>query len=134
MKKVIQRVQKLNNGVPPLPATLKELIIPQQYTVTLKNEQFLLFDSGIQDKERILLFSTNRNLELLSETNSEWFMDGTCKTAPNLFAQILTIHVLRFNTVIPIYMQFFRIKGNLLTKGYSVKLKNCNRILNRLQL
>lgn len=66
--KTIQRIRRRKGGVPCLPSTFQELIVSFPYTVTLRNEQFLLFDSVVEDKERILLFPTRHNLELLSES------------------------------------------------------------------
>lgn len=106
-----------------MPNTFQELVVSFPYTITLRNEKFLLFDSGVEDKERILLFSTSHNLELLSETKSEWFVDGTFKSSPYLFAQILTIHVLKFNTVIPLVYALFPNKTKCTYKRLIVELK-----------
>jgi len=69
----------------------------------LLGETFLLYDNGPanedsdvesaeeeEDSGRVLVFSTRRNIELLCNS-STWFLDGTFKTVPGIFAQIFTI-------------------------------------------
>lgn len=123
LKKTIQRVRKSKSNILPTPSTLRELILPHPYTVTLRNEQFLLFDSGVDDKERILLFSTKYNLKLLSETESHWFVDGTFKSTPHLFTQLLTIHILKFNTTIPLVYALLPNKNKNTYKRLLTELK-----------
>ena len=64
--------------------------IPPEYQQTAAGEAFLLHDTGNGDN-RILVFATNENIQLLAESQS-WFMDGTFKTSPELFFQVYTIH------------------------------------------
>jgi hypothetical protein len=71
---------------------LQTMEIPEEYTITHRDEPFLLYDSGIDSPARILIFSTETNLRALT-TTGHWFADGTFKTAPELFYQIYTIHV-----------------------------------------
>ena len=49
----------------------------------------------------MLIFSTRHNLQLLSQSQ-EWFSDGTFSTAPLLFEQLYTLHVVQYNTVVPV--------------------------------
>lgn len=86
-------------------STAQELVIPQPYreiTINGDAEEFLLYDSMDRIQPgRILIFSTRQNLQLLSQSQ-EWFADGTFSTAPQLFQQLYTIHVIRYHTVIPV--------------------------------
>ena len=59
----------------------------------------LLFDSG-PGNDRIVIFSTTRNLKLMCECDN-WFADGTFKTSPPLFSQVYIIHGFKENNVIP---------------------------------
>ena len=102
MKKTTQRIRRAAEAPFARPTSLTELDIQPPYTMTSSNQSFLLWDSGAGDRNRILVFSTERNLELLASRNSHWMADGTFKTAPPLFAQLLTIHAIIFNTVIPL--------------------------------
>ncbi|KAK4884135.1 hypothetical protein RN001_000406 [Aquatica leii] len=67
-----------------------ELVIPDEYLQDSRGEPFLLFDSGLSE-DRILLFSTERNLSYM-EHSRQWYIDGTFKVAPPLFHQVYTIH------------------------------------------
>lgn len=79
----------------------KDLILPTSYTLTSKEENFLLYDSGVTDDERMLVFGTGANLSLL-QTTHHWYMDGTFKTVPGIFYQLYTIHcVIKECTIVP---------------------------------
>lgn len=61
----------------------------------------LAHDSGVGDEDRILVFGTPKNFELLS-TAKMWFMDGTFKVTPSLFYQVYTVHGMYRGAVIPL--------------------------------
>jgi hypothetical protein len=59
-----------------------------------------MYDSGVDNHNRILLYSTDENLyAMVSKT--DWFMDRNFKCALERFYQVLTIHVFIHGTVIP---------------------------------
>ena len=93
LKRTIQRQRERVLAAPAQPLTLEELILPPEYQQTVKGERFLFYDSG-PGPERILIFGTQRNLEML-ESSQYWLADGTFKTAPELFMQVYVIHALR---------------------------------------
>lgn len=101
MKKTVQRLKRCENAPPVNPSTLSEITIIEPYTFTLNNKPFLLYDSGSDDVNRILLFSTEENLKILSD-QYHWFIDGTFKSSPQLFTQLLTIHAIKYDTVLPL--------------------------------
>lgn len=76
------------------PTNLMELQIPESHTITAKGEKFLLYDSG-PDNTRILLFATQKNIDILSQCE-DIYMDGTFGIAPKLFEQLYTIHGIFF--------------------------------------
>lgn len=86
MKRMIQRKRQTTCYPLPVPHTLDALNIPHEYTRTFGNDNFLIFDSGA-GPQRILIFGTDRNLELMARSNN-WFADGTFKAAPALFYQV----------------------------------------------
>lgn len=65
----------------------EDITIPEKFRTTLKGQSFLLFDSGIGDVNRILVFGTHQMLSLLRDS-SNWFADGTFKVVPNQFFQL----------------------------------------------
>lgn len=100
IKKSIQRVRTQIAAPLPNPSSLLNLIIPNSYQLTLTGTPFLLFDSG-PSEERILLFSTSTNLDILFDCQ-DWLCDGTFKTTPLLFTQLYTIHCNYNNHIIPV--------------------------------
>lgn len=79
----------------PLSSNRNSIVIPVEFTVTGNpnhSESFLLWDSGPTsiDDRRILMFSTPRNIQFLSNCTG-LLIDGTFKTAPSLFKQVYTI-------------------------------------------
>ena len=79
------RAARQERNMPPLPINRAAIpVLPQQYQQTENGQQFLLFDSGVGDAERILIFLSQQGLEFLS--NSEhWYADGTFKVCPEVF-------------------------------------------------
>ena len=72
--------------------------------MTLRGESFLAYDSGSDDRERFLIFSTEQNLDLLEHT-PQWHADGTFKCCPALFYQLYKLHgVLNGHTIPFVYM------------------------------
>ena len=88
LKKVVKRTQNKNN--PPEPQTLDDLHIPDELKYTTSGELFLLRESN-NDNDKLLLFSCENNIKKLGEATF-WIMDGTFKTAPNIFLQLYSIH------------------------------------------
>ncbi|RNA24307.1 hypothetical protein BpHYR1_014380 [Brachionus plicatilis] len=77
----------------PKPTSLGDICIPEEFQYTCKNELFLLHDTGNNDSERIIVFATEKNIQLLNN-NPNWYVDGTFAVAPGLFYQLFTVHVL----------------------------------------
>ncbi|KAL4090199.1 hypothetical protein QTP88_025098 [Uroleucon formosanum] len=102
LKRTIQRVRQIKQIAPANPNSLR-FEIPDSFKKTLCGEQFLFFDSADSGnfEDRILIFSTSKNLELLTYSK-HWFADGTFSSCPNLFYQLFTIHTIQFSNVIPL--------------------------------
>ena len=75
LKRTIQRQRERVLAVPIQPTTLEELNLPPEYQQTAKEEQFLLYDSG-PEPQRILIFGTQRNLDMLQASQC-WLADET---------------------------------------------------------
>ncbi|ODM88747.1 hypothetical protein Ocin01_17935 [Orchesella cincta] len=99
IKRTIRKDRVKSQNSHPVPTSLLALHIPAQYQQTTKRENFLLFDSG-PCSDRMLIFGTMGNLHHMQHS-PDWYADGTFKVAPELFDQLYTIHVARFNKVIP---------------------------------
>lgn len=101
VKRTLRRVQTTVDGDPPVPETMEDLFIPDYLRYTERDKPFLMFDSGTDDPNRILIFTTKRNLSVLAMTQN-WLADGTFDDCPSPFKQLYTIHGLVDGTTIPL--------------------------------
>lgn len=65
---------------------------PWAMTGEATERRFLLHDNGAEAVSRILIFATDRFLELLGNAQ-QWYMDGNFGLAPPLFQQLYVIRV-----------------------------------------
>lgn len=63
---------------------LTDLVIPECLQITHKNVKFYYGDSGKDDINRVIFFTTSQNLKLMS-TYSDLYCDGTVKKAIEFF-------------------------------------------------
>ena len=93
--------QRKDNDLPPTPLRRQDIpVLPERYQVTKAWEQFLIFDSGVGNNERILIFASQQGIHFLSN-NNHWFMDETFKLCPEIFYRTHTIHALNNNQAFP---------------------------------
>ena len=92
---------KVKPDYPPEPSDLSEINVPEwlKYTLGMKEELFLIYDSGKLDPDRFYIFSTESNLKRLEQAH--WFGDGTFDAAPKLFKQVYTIDCVIHNKCFP---------------------------------
>ena len=77
------------NNHPPVPDIYDtQFAIPQNYTVDVLGQQFLVYDNGRPD--RILLFGTDEGFRFLSNAQDR-FLDGTFKSNPVQSMQLYTV-------------------------------------------
>ncbi|CAF0890530.1 unnamed protein product [Brachionus calyciflorus] len=76
----------------PKPTSLVDICIPEEFKYTCKNELFLHHDTGSNDIERIIIFATEKNIQLLNTHPN----DGTFKVAPGLFYILLDNRIKEF--------------------------------------
>jgi hypothetical protein len=100
-QRTIERKRKRTQQPYLNPTTVAEIIIPDALRNTLRNAAFVLWDSGEDDVNRILMFGTEENLDIL-EQHRHWFMDGTFKVAPEMFFQVFSIHALVDKSAAPL--------------------------------
>jgi hypothetical protein len=63
-----------------------------------------MFGSGVDDIDRILICSTDEHLDAMVR-NTNWFIDGTFKCAPDIFYQDFTVQVLIAGSIVPVLYQ-----------------------------
>ena len=74
--------------------------IPPALRRTLKGEDFLKYDSGMEDDHRILIFCIDEMINVLTQ-HPQWMADGTFKIASSIFYQLYTIHALVQGNLVP---------------------------------
>ena len=79
---------------------------PESYQLTSTGEKFLLCDTFLSRKKRMLVFGSPKQLQLLFDS-SIIFMDGTFSATPPFFDQVFTIHALKFESGITNFDRFF---------------------------
>ena len=94
------------------PTCAADVKIPSKFKVTISNESFLLYDSGVGDNNRLLIFSTPKTLSILRDCNS-WYADGAFKIAPKHLFQVYTIHAERMALLFLAFMLWWQIRVSL---------------------
>uniref|UniRef100_A0A5S6QUS5 Tripeptidyl-peptidase 2 n=1 Tax=Trichuris muris TaxID=70415 RepID=A0A5S6QUS5_TRIMR len=87
MKKTIQRRRCAVSAAPSQPASRASIVIPEAYQTYGRQEQFLLYDSGLGDDDRLLTFGRQSNMAW-SALMKHLYADGTFKITPPLFAHV----------------------------------------------
>ena len=93
LKQMSRKARRKAGNVVPKPTNLQDLILPESLTTLDNGTNFLLHDSLNEvDGSRIIIFSTQKNLDLLARCK-KLMSDGTFSTAPTRhFNQLYTIH------------------------------------------
>ncbi|KAF7693711.1 hypothetical protein CDIK_2156 [Cucumispora dikerogammari] len=95
---MIGRVRS-NANLYPANSSILEANMPAKSNYYTMTTFFLLHDSTNGD-DRVLIFSTEKNLEFLARS-PDWYANSTFKTVPRLFYQLYTIHGVSQNRAIP---------------------------------
>ena len=85
VKKIAQRARTKMN-----PRPRAGLVLEEEDCRTLRGADMLLYDNG-SDERRVIILATSDNLTITEESTS-WYLDGTFKSAPQLFYQLLVLH------------------------------------------
>lgn len=78
------------NTIPQIPDTY-EFDLPMSYRMNASGENYLLGDIDSTAFDRVLMFSSSRQLQILFDSQII-FCDGTFACSPPQFQQIYTIH------------------------------------------
>jgi hypothetical protein len=94
----------------------KQLIIPKsndisftilnEYTETLKNKNFLLFDQIFESNRIIIWGDVDFINKIFEENELKLFCDGTFFAAPTIFSQIYMFHAFKGRKCFPIFYVF----------------------------
>ncbi|CAF0828909.1 unnamed protein product [Brachionus calyciflorus] len=94
----------LASELPPI-HNLKQQIVRKRAQFTKSGKLFVLYDSGQEDQDRIIILATEDNIEILN-SETVWFVDGTFSVTPNAFFQIFTINVNKNNRNLALVYSF----------------------------
>ena len=100
ISRTIRRQRQERNAHPNPPSREAIPILPLEFQQTDNGEEFLFYDSGVGQENRMLLFASPIAKEYL-RSSSHWFGDGTFKVCPSIFFQLYTIHALCDGTTLP---------------------------------
>ena len=103
----------------------KDFQIPDRFLRNKAQEEWIAFDTGKEDPERIIGFATLTFLTLMFSA-THLFADGTFSVAPSLYFQLLTIHGIVMDTAsMPLlYVLLANKKGNTYNRLMEL-VKNC---------
>ncbi|KAF0985307.1 hypothetical protein HZS_3626, partial [Henneguya salminicola] len=87
LQRNVQMIRQRINLPLSLPPDAVPLIIPEQYKISLRNENFLLYDGVENDVERFILFAGPHQPNILSLSSIIYF-DSTFKSVPEIFYQL----------------------------------------------
>lgn len=95
-QQIVQQINRIRQDpeAPKNPNKVSEIQFSEKQSKTKKGQNFILYDSGVNDDLedfRILVFGTQENLDFLARCDA-WYMDGTFNITPRLFTQLYTIH------------------------------------------
>ena len=133
IKRTIRRHKCLDEDSSINQASAAELIIPDIYRITLKGELLLIYDSGIGDSNRMLIFSAPKMLSLLQGSQS-WYADGTFKVVlTNKVIQSFTALMVEFPTTaieITVYFKetYWKNIAKQYQKNFTISNKNMEPI------
>ncbi|CAF1062080.1 unnamed protein product [Rotaria sordida] len=85
--------------LPPLPQSCL-FTIPDPYKLTVGGKRFLLFDESRVRRERLLIYASDLQLEILFKS-SVVYMDGTFSKTPPHFYQVYIIHGVNYDICVP---------------------------------
>ena len=89
---MVSRIKARAHFHMPTPKILTDVAdITESLKTTHGGEEFLYYDSGSHDPEKLLIFATPSYLGVLEESE-RWYCDGSFSTSPDVFYQVYTIH------------------------------------------
>ena len=131
LARVLRAAKQKAEGAPVNPDTRTGFEIPAEYRTTASGHNFLQYDSGADDQNRLLIFATDSGLDDLCE-NTEGAGDGTFRScSSNLFAQLFALHCTLGERSLPRANSLLPNKSQLTYTRLYKALKISDRIITR---
>ena len=85
-------LQRQHGCLPKDPASLQQLIIPDEWKLTGEAipRTFLFHDTGSEERQRVVVYAAEEQLRLLCQSDT-WYMDGNFAMSPSIFEQLYVI-------------------------------------------
>eukprot|EP00397_Hematodinium_sp_SG-2012_P045694 GEMP01051415.1.p1 GENE.GEMP01051415.1~~GEMP01051415.1.p1 ORF type:complete len:234 (+),score=37.45 GEMP01051415.1:41-742(+) len=109
LKQAINRARKAANDYPTRPRSAAELEIPIGLQTTYAGADFVLWDSGLGDVQRIIIFGTEESASWL-QSSEHWLADGCFAVSPDVFLQLYSVHAIVEGCAIPCVYALMRSK------------------------
>ena len=107
---MVRRIQRIRVVAHiPLPLSISVLNVPDDLKTTVRGGPFYAFDSGKENLNRFIIFTTTQNLDEL-EFSAKRTVDGTFVLCPSLFYQLYTMHGIINDTTVPLVYCLMRSK------------------------
>ena len=118
------RQQRNDRHQPPNPEIRAEIpVLPLEYQLSENGEQFLLFDSDHGNDDRILIYGTDQDVQLLANSG-EWYCDGTFSVSAQIFFQLYTIHARINSKAIPCIFGLLPSKTRITYNRFFSEIRN----------
>ncbi|KAG0422861.1 hypothetical protein DMUE_6175, partial [Dictyocoela muelleri] len=115
---LVNRIRKNNN------LTITNFYdIPKELQITTRGKKFLFFDSGMEDPNRIIVFTTEENLEHFIFSKIV-VCDGTFKSSPSNFEQLFTIQCIVRNNNLPLIYCFMKNRSEVCYNNFFTWLES----------
>jgi hypothetical protein len=85
--------------MPLLPQAREQIVLEGEWSETADGHNFILANEG--DVDKLLIFGSIEGLSKIARANT-LYMDGTFYSAPNLFAQLYTVHAKVYDQMFPL--------------------------------
>lgn len=122
LRDCIRRIR--NNLLEYIPSSHQD--IPESLKRDLRGDLFLRFDSGSNDPNRIVIFCSEYKIKHFKKTTL-FVIDGTFKSSPQGFYQMLVLHGYLFGKTYPFV---YIIMSNKLEASYYNALMKCRELFN----
>ncbi|CAF4695774.1 unnamed protein product, partial [Rotaria socialis] len=123
-------INKSRRAMTPTISTTQLFDIPEPFTKTLHDDDFLIVDKMITRRQRIFLFASREQLKMLLGADTI-LMDGTFSTYPSMFDQVYTMDAIKYDQSFPCV---FGLLPNQLKTTYHFMFQELKSIAMQMQL
>ena len=121
MRQSIRKSQEDGN-ISQIPVNCEDTpVLPNEYQITKSREPFLMFDSGEEDPEGMLILDSETGIGFSSESDN-CFSNGTFKVCPEIFIQLYTVHAQQREKISHVSLVYYKTKLKQCTSDFIVNI------------